>query len=229
MPTVRFAACAGSIIVCLAAATCKSATAPTPTPVTLYGGCDRSPNYLSAVGLQRWEKFPIAVSINVPASVPAPWREHYRTAYQTGVQLWALRLGDGTGAVSVSFDNPAAEIQVNQLTQGACFCTVPTKGPARSDRDPLLVGARIDLGRQTGAEFLGTLDFFQAYMAYGLAHEMGHAFGIVGHSQVFGDLMAGPPAVATIPIDASDPATLANPLGWITESDRNTLWQAYCR
>jgi predicted Zn-dependent protease len=60
----------------------------------------------------------------------------------------------------------------------------------------------------------------RTYIAKILAHEMGHALGVNLHSPDARDIMFG---------GISDWSRDAPPYPWITENDRNTIGEAYCK
>jgi predicted Zn-dependent protease len=189
-----------------------------PSDVTVYSRCGASPNYVSSVNLVRWAVFPVSVSINVDPAV----RDPGYAGITDGVFAWASVLPRPLGAVTLVRNNKAADIVIDM--------TQPSKnGSADTQTDfyHIKQHAAIHLFLRGGdPQSLGVLDLqeratpiaFQHDLASIVAHEMGHALAIDGHSPNASDLMYG----GTINLNG-DPAPTH-----ITVSDRNTFMQAYC-
>jgi len=198
----------------LFASGCASPTHP--SDVTVYSRCGASPNYVSSVNLVRWAAFPVSVSINVDSADPG------YVGIVDGVFAWSSVLPRPLGAVTIVRNNKAADIVID-MTQPSKTGSAET----RTDFYHIKQHAAIHLFlRAKDPQSLGVLDLqeratpiaFQHDLASIVAHEMGHALAIDGHSPNASDLMYG----GTINLNGNPAPT------HITVSDRNTFMQAYC-
>jgi hypothetical protein len=211
-------------------------TGPSAIDKVLYGTCGMQPNYASLVGLHRFAKFPITVSVNVSPSLGlnAKWTDLYRQALVLGAGMWGEVMTGGIGQVSVAYDNPAAAIQMSLVNvtpasfgmfQGSAQTTYNPSGLATSSRIELYrylvpnlsagIGTlepRVDRGELTSTAWAW-------YLAGFAAHEMGHALVTDPHAPA-GNLMS--PDGDTI-IFGKDYRS------YFSAADKNTMNEAYCR
>lgn len=147
-----------------------------------------APNYVeSASTLRHWEKQTVRVRIDGTDLARTP--EQTTELIRRGMTLWNERL-DGTVRLEMT-DSPAADIAITFVTPH----TLPGKAIGRTDvtfrlSDQVLLRAQMSIDKGLGDE----------QMLQVVAHEMGHALGIQGHSPDKNDLMypyAHTPAVIT--------------------------------
>jgi TonB family protein len=183
--------------------------APTgPRGLQAYARCGVGPNYTNEVTLQRWAGGPtgvqLAVSVNslrVSALSPVAARR-YTAGMNAGASLWPDKIP--YFHFRIVHDDPAAEIQItlsdstNEGDPKAEGDTVHIPGSAAGQ--PVIAGAKIGLRRNDTAVLLTSERLlangriselnFEAMIARTVAHEMGHALGIIRHSSSTRDLMS---------------------------------------
>ena len=179
------------------------AASATISPTTVISPTTRfAPNYATdLLNLRRWKKDKIAIYVDQPAAAQNPIRRNYSLSVHTGAELWSPYLGDTVGVVFT--ENPAnADVRVSFVNKGS----LPDGAIGRTEvtyrnRDNVIVAATVRLDRTLQPELLAQV----------AAHELGHAFGLEGHSVNKTDLMY---ARAHLP-------------GIITTRDSNTLHLNY--
>lgn len=154
-----------------------------------------TPNYATNVThLLTWTSFPIRVYFQRDPNYTTD-RENQAC---TGFNEWVTAVGNAI-TYQVTTDPSAAQVTVR-------FTTSTDDGETVMSYSGLdMISANITLGVETlGAEDLRCT----------AAHEMGHALGIQGHSDVAADIMY--------------PVHYIGTDGTVTERDRNTLETCYC-
>ncbi len=208
----------------------------------VLGSCNLSPNYATSANPSRWAGLStglaISVSINVNRNLPnlsAVAADNYIDGARFGLGMWQPAMSRLTGwrlpDLQISMNNAAAPIQLT-LTDAVDSSAATAQGVTRfvyasANGRTVIVGADITLQRPNlkGAEVLlanGVWSqwMFNSYVANIVAHELGHALGIRGHSPNRGDLMAAGGNRGNGETDSAN---------WITQADANTLSEAYCR
>jgi hypothetical protein len=202
------------------------------------------PNYLNDTpNLVRWagnmdgSRIRIPVSVNTPrvSGLSPTAAKLYVSGAKAGARAWATAMFQLTRVAIFDFDvrdnDPSAPITIT-VTDGASSQDEMAEGQAHRtygtfNGQPVTAGARIELyrgGRSTLRVIEGFLENgkwsqwqFEAKIGEIVAHEMGHALAINGHSSGERDLMhrsGGEPQL--------DYAT------WISQADANTMMHAYC-
>ena len=235
--------CVAATVVSLALAGCGGSShgsanwnpvAPsTPTTLPIWGACNQSPNYLGSVTLNRWERFPVTVSMNTPNLPDLP--RNVWAVYAEGIRFAAANdFWRPPAAFQFTTDNPSAPIQVSVVNSdsdaaGAEGIAVATY---RSVGDPqVITSASVRLIRKNSdletVESLFTRGIWSAenlsrYISMLTLHELGHALGIRGHSTNSADIMSNSSKVDS----AGNPS--ADYTKWVSPADLNTLSHAYC-
>jgi hypothetical protein len=182
--------------------------------VPTFGPCNRQPNYISEVTLNRWRSFPLAYFFD-SASFSPDFVDQYRETIGAGILRWADATGTDLGTI----------VQVNQRERADLVVTfrnvVPPDISVRAFHatgTPFLAGGEIAFNRADLApreervrEGLIDRDLFFEVIGALAAHEMGHILGIIGHPSDDDVLMWN--------VLVAFPAT----------ADVNTLVHAYCR
>lgn len=211
-----------------------------------YGKCDLTPNYVrDKVNLVRWAGNPngtriqISVSVSIDRRLPglsAKAAERYRSGARLGAGIWGSALATLLGGnafldLEVKEDDPSAQIKIilrdsvspiDEMAEGEVNHTYGTVNGHH-----VITGAEIVLhraGRNTLKVTEGFLERgtwsewqFESKIGEIVAHEMGHALGINGHSSNPADLMAS--SLGEPQLDFKT---------WISQADANTLLHAYC-
>lgn len=196
------------------AAACGGGSPAGPEPVPTYGPCDQQPNYVVAVGLNRWREFPLAYFFD-DAAFTAEFRDVYREAITEGIRRWHDATANELGAV----------VEVGAPEEADFVITfrgvTPTGLAARTFHatgTPFLAGGEIAFNSTTLVEVeedvrngVTSRRGFRNGLAAIAAHEMGHLLGIIGHpnrdDSIMGDITNDFP----------------------TTADVHTLVHAYCR
>jgi predicted Zn-dependent protease len=189
------------------------------------GPCCVRPNYLyrteSRPLLFRWEQFPLQVSVDTASLRMVRGQEQgYRDGIVDGLGAWADATRGVIGRVNVGFDLATADIRLHLSTYGLddeC-ANLGCRGSFSHDEvvsDRVLRKGVIELFPQ--AIDLRSLSA-RAIIGRLVAHEMGHALGLMFHSDDPLDLMGGGPA-----------AGFGEPYPWASSRDLNTMMTAYCR
>jgi len=183
------------------------------------------PNYVNPhFRLLRWEQFPVRVSLDrVSLAAVGAAIEAYEQGIREGVVVWGLATGGTIGQVNVGLDLPNAELVVrvreNDDDQDCVLFDVCTERFfdaevvefARVLRHGTIVLIRDQIQREAAN--------LEQYVAKLVAHEMGHALGLMLHSDNPADLM----------YPRANRAAAGRAYPWVSERDLNTLGTAYCR
>jgi predicted Zn-dependent protease len=164
------------------------------------------------------------VSIDQPSlSMAGADAGMYEQGIREGAIVWALATHAAIGAVEVGMNLQQAHITVRLQEEDALRGRHGVTNPRVSGR-VLQPGTEIVLFTHGIATRVGLLHTPEAgyqvrpIVAKVMAHEMGHALGILGHSSDPTDVMF-----------AQEWASDAPPYPWVTERDWHTLAEAYCR
>jgi predicted Zn-dependent protease len=181
------------------------------------------PNYLNQLGdMFRWENFPVRVSID-RASMPMAGDRilTYEQAIRDGVIVWALATQSIVGTTILDFDlaNPNIVARLEEpdederVLQNEGTFTWLLLDARRLRRGTIRILPEI-IREVTQNQ---RLEESSDYIANIVGHEMGHALGVQKHSDDHTDLMHSFRNHGRIPYP------------WVTQRDRNTMQEAYCR
>lgn len=232
MPSLRSALFA--VLVPLVTCGCDgrgSSTEPSPTGSgsSTLGQCNVSPNYVNSTladtppaRLLRWQsdRFPLAVYLDV-SSVPSNMQPLYRDSVTVGADLWNVATQGRIGRFALVASSSGANITMRfSMRSDTNYFALTTSNFAGS----VVQSASISFERSSFELELAQRDprFVVLSVSSTVAHEMGHALGVMLHSPDPADLMAPGPLRNPIQI-GQDPRT------FITPSDLNTMSHAYCR
>jgi predicted Zn-dependent protease len=188
-------------------------------PLPSLGVCAQSPNYADSPLadqppplLLRWKNFPVGVYIDT-VGVPAASASLYRDAVMAGVSTWSEATHGQVGGVVFTSTDVIAQVVIRVKTGNV------SKGSGRTSvryAGRLLLDATSEITRPDAEVSTGVLDAaaIRVSVAATVAHEMGHALGVMLHSPNGDDLMS--PTI--------EPRRIGSP----TTADLNTLLQAYC-
>lgn len=195
---------------------------PMPSGLPALAPCGVTPNYVGEapdghpVLLYRRERFPVRVWIAPDAATQA-----YREGIERGLTVWSIATNGVIGAVELSINASQADLSVQVGTHPSFDCRRPTSRWYGIFADATYVEPRVVRG---GAVYICPENFNASpadvlRVAHVVAHEMGHALGIRGHSGDAGDVMYGDD------FEVKAPAAL---FPWVSLRDLNTIGTAYC-
>jgi predicted Zn-dependent protease len=222
------------VTVCPVFGACHTGSPSAPggfnSPMMPLAPCGVLPNYVGAGlspgtqgNLYRWERFPLQVSIDQGSlSIAGDDVRIYEDAIREGAVAWSLATNGVIGAVEIGLNVPDAHITV-----GLSHQDLPEQQGVTYPKNTgrvLLPGTRIllfldPIVAEAARIELTAPNQLQPFVAKIMAHEMGHALGVLAHSPDPRDLMFG----------GRDWSQAAPPYPWVTESDRHTVGEAYCR
>jgi hypothetical protein len=182
--------------------------------------CNRTPNYTSAVGLNRFSKpFPLAVYVDVSGAT-LERQAFYRTWIGAATGAWGTAASSAglypPGTLRETTTRSAADITIEFIPGGDPNGGSEGVTSHEPSADGHLAKAHVQLyaARWRAIEQYEGIDRtpLRKVIVSTVAHELGHAFGIVGHSHNSSDLMYVGSGDTTTP----------------TTADLNTLAAAYC-
>ena len=184
--------------------------------------CGVLPNYAGAVNspnqpgkLYRWERFPVTLSIDQQSlSMAGDKIDAYENGIREGAVVWFLATNGVIGAIEISYDLPDAQIIVSLSQDFDDEVKYEGEVKLNSSGRVLLPGSRILLYPDQILRWATKIQLtaptqLQPFVAKIMAHEMGHALGVMVHSPDPRDLMFG-----------GDWSQDAPPYPWVTERDR---------
>jgi len=189
-------------------------------PLPALGECNLAPNYIDSPladhpdpQLLRWREFPVSVYVDMSA-VPDSLRATYAGAAKAGAESWFVATEGRLGGISWTDNAHGSQIRIRigMVENGNPGSTaVKIQGRVLTEATTTIERPPSDAVDVQG----GQQGFIATAVAQIIAHEMGHALGILLHSTDGADLMAARLYVGT-------------PAPWITAADRHTLLHAYC-
>lgn len=219
-----------ALCVAICSASCETWENPVhPSDVGVYAECGITPSYAASMeDLHRFATFPITVSVDVnPTLVGVATAPSYEEAVRLGVLAWSQVLPDPLGDVVVVGKGEPSNIKIRFVDSVAgSGDDAGTVGVTNYPGTAHVVShVNIDLGL-TNSNRTGPADLLRQLTtrdwinntASTVAHEMGHAMAIGGHSPSSADLMAPTKTAGGTPVTSR-----------ITVADRNTFREAYCR
>jgi predicted Zn-dependent protease len=216
-------ACAIGLPIVIVSSACDMLVPTEPSSgAPRLGRCGLTPNYVSGIGLHRFRTFPITLRV---AGVQGTFGEStiYTPAIQMAVESWRRATG-GVVIVNWSYGAPntsdivmfaVGSVQQSQSSDAAGVTTY------RVNADGIVQDVQIQIRRyephvERAAVIPRELVIAKAST---IAHELGHALAVGGHSPFDGDLM----------MNGGNYSVNGRQEVFITNRDVNTWNEAYCR